>query len=98
MCKKSDEFKELYSSCQSKIATLENTVEKLQCTISNKESLIELYKQDYKAACKMGEIEKERYKKWRDDYRLQFKRKANAAGILLLTFEVIQIISFFKWI
>lgn len=98
MCKKSNEFKELYSLCQSKIAALENTVEKLERTVSNKESLIHLYKQDYEAACKIGEIEKERYKKWRNDYRLQFKRKANAIGILLLTFEIVQIISFFRWL
>lgn len=98
MCKKSDEFKKLYADCQSKIARLENDVAVLECKLSNKEALIELYKQDYDYACRMGEIEKERYCNWRDNYRLRFKRKANAVGILLLVFEIVQIISFFRWL
>ena len=98
MCKKSDEFKKLYAECQNKIAKLENDVKVLECKLSNKEALVELYKQDYASACRMGEVEKERYCKWRDDYRLQFKRKANAVGIIILIIEVLQIVSFFKWI
>lgn len=98
MCKKSDEFKKLYADCQSKIAKLENDVKLLECKLANKEAMIELYKQDYVSACKMGEVEKAHYQNWKDDYRLRFKRRANAVGIIILTIEIFQIISFFKWI